>query len=303
VAFAFRSVRGPNSSQEQAYEYVRTMRMYYLFDLPTPPPTKFIDPIDMRVSTLPIYDERWFEELYQIVNVEEVLPRDKVMMGMLASLGIRKGKPYNPDAKTRKTMRQAVIDAYFYMQQRLLHPKDPSRIWWQGKHWYDVLFHDENSEFAYVYPDRIDLDNRADRYYLGTYYPKKMTEKPAVYYLHAMADKNGDELQGGELYAFTMPAKVPVQQFWSLVIYDLETLAFIYNPLQRAGLSSFDLPNMKKNNDGSVTLYFGPQPPEGLKSNWIPTERKRPLPIVRFYGPTDEFYDRSWEMPDVELVK
>jgi len=303
VAFAFRSVPGPESSAAQAYEYTKTLKMYYLSELPNPAPTKFIDPIDMRYSTLPIYDERWFEDLYEIISVEEVRPRDKVMMGMLASLGIQKGKPYNPDARTLKAMRQAVIDAYFYMHNRLLHPEDPSRLWWVGKHWYDVLFHDKNREFSYDYPDRIDLDNRADRYFMGTYYPKKMVDRPAVYYLYSQADKNGNELEGGKTYSLTIPAKVPAKQFWSLVIYDLETLAFIYNPLQRAGLSSFDLPNMQKNDDGSVTIYFGPQPPKGLESNWIPTEGKRPLPVLRFYGPTDEFYDRSWEMPDVELVK
>lgn len=302
VAFAFRCVPGPGSSQAQAYEYTQSMKMYYLSELPDPRPTRFIDPLNMRLPTLPLYDERWFEELHAIVSVEEVLPRDKVMMGMLASLGIRKGEPFSPDDKTKRAMRQAVADAYFYMQQRMLHPEDPSRLWWQGKHWYNALYHDENSEFAYDYPDRIDLDNRADRYFIGTYYPKKLSEKPAVQYVYALADNNGDELQGGKLYSFAMPAKVPVHQFWSLVIYDLETCAFIYNPLERAGLSSFDLPNMHKNDDSSVTLYFGPEPPQGLESNWIPTEGKRPLPVVRFYGPTDEYLDRSWEMPDVELA-
>jgi hypothetical protein len=302
VAFAFRSVPGPNSSQAQAYAYAQTLKMYYLAELPNPKPTQFIDPIDQRYSTLPLYDERWFEELYDIISVENVFPRDKVMMGMLASLGIQKGQPYNPDDKTQQAMRQAVVDAYFYMQQRTLHPQDPSRLWWPGKHWYDVLFHDENREFAYDYPDRIDLDSRADRYYPGTYYPKLMSERPAVQYLYALADKDGNGLQGGKTYAFTMPAEVPVKQFWSLVIYDLETFAFIYNPLDRAGLSSFDLPNLKQNQDGSVTLYFGPQPPQGCESNWIPTEGKHPLPVVRFYGPTDEYRDRSWQMPDVELL-
>jgi len=69
-----------------------------------------------------------------------------------------------------------------------------------------------------------------------------------------------------------MPAEVSIEQFWSLIIYDLETFAFIYNPFDRTGLSSFDLPNMQKNNDGSVTIYFGSEPPEGMESNWIPTE-------------------------------
>lgn len=279
------------------------MKMYYLYELPNPAPTKFMDPIDMRYSTLPQYDETWFEELYKIFSVEEVYPRDKVMMGMLASLGIQKGKPYNPDEKTQKAMRQAAIDAYFYMQQRFLNPEDPEKIWWKDKHWYDVLYHDGNNEFVYEYPDRIDIDNRADRYYWGTYYPKQVTDKPAVYYLVALADKNGEEFIGGETYSLTVPNGVPVGQFWSLNIYDLETFAFIYNPLERAGLSSLDLTNMQTNGDGSVTLYFGPKAPNGLESNWIPTEGKRPLPVLRLYGPTDTFYDRSWTTPDVELYK
>ena len=159
-----------------------------------------------------------------------------------------------------------------------------------------------NSEFSYEYADRIDLDNRADRYYIGTYYPKKIGPKPATQYLFPLADKNGNELQAGKTYSFTMPAKVPVEQFWSLIIYDLDTFAFIYNPLERAGLSSFDLPNMQKNSDGSVTLYFGPEPPEGMENNWIPTAGKRPIPTIRFYGGTEEFWNKSWEMPDVEMV-
>jgi hypothetical protein len=302
VAFAFRSVPSPEGSAEQAYAYSLTLKMYYLSELPNPKPTRFIDPIDMRYSSLPFYDERWFEELYAIISVENVYPRDKVMMGMLTSLGIEKGEPYNPDAKTKKAMRQAVIDAYHYMLQRFLHPADTSKLWWPDKHWYNGVFTDANREFAYEYADRIDLDNRADRYFIGTYLPKKIGPKPATQYLFPLADKNGDELQAGKTYSFTMPAEVPVEQFWSLIVYDLETFAFIYNPLERAGLSSFDLPNMQKNSDGSVTIYFGPEPPEGLESNWIPTAGKRPMPTVRLYGGTEEFWNKSWEMPDVELV-
>jgi hypothetical protein len=302
VAFAFRSVPGSAGSAKQAYEYSLTLKMYYLTELPDPKPTTFIDPIDMRFATLPLYDERWFEDLYAIISVENAFPRDKVMMGMLSSLGIEKGKPYDPDAKTKRAMGQAVIDAYHYLFQRFLHPADPSKLWWPDKHWYSGLSTDANREFSYEYADRIDLDNRADRYYTGTYYPKKIGTKPATQYLFPLADKNGNELQAGKTYSFTMPAEVPVEQFWSLIIYDLETFAFIYNPLERAGLSSFDLPHMQKNSDGSVTIYFGPEPPEGVESNWIPTAGKRPLPTVRFYGGTEEFWNKSWEMPDVELV-
>ena len=107
-----------------------------------------------------------------------------------------------------------------------------------------------------------------------------------------------------EINSFIMPAKAPIKQFWSLIVYDLETVAFIYNDQNVIGLSSaIDLPNMKKNKDGSVTMYFGPKAPKGLESNWIPTAGKKPFPVVRIYGGTDKFWDKSWKMPDVELVK
>ena len=80
-------------------------------------------------------------------------------------------------------------------------------------------------------------------------------------------------------------------------------MAFIYTKEGRVGLSSKQLADMKKDSDGSVTLYFGPKAPKGLDSNWIPTSGKRPFPLVRFYGPTDDFYNKTFKMPDVKLVK
>ena len=61
--------------------------------------------------------------------------------------------------------------------------------------------------------------------------------------------------------------------------------------------------HLQKNPDGSVTLYFGPQAPKGLESNWIPTGGKMPVPAVRFYGAKDEIINRTFVMPDVELAE
>ena len=69
------------------------------------------------------------------------------------------------------------------------------------------------------------------------------------------------------------------------------------------GISSYQMDELKKDEDGGVTLYFGPKAPEGLESNWIPTGGKRIAPSIRFYGAKESIIDRSWKMPDVELVK
>ena len=90
--------------------------MYFLSEAAHPPQQKFYDPLNDRYPTLPYYDERAFQDIYDIVNVEPVKAQDKVMMGMLASLGIEKGKPFHPDETAKRAMRQAAIDAWFYLQ-------------------------------------------------------------------------------------------------------------------------------------------------------------------------------------------
>jgi hypothetical protein len=85
-------------------------------------------------------------------------------------------------------------------------------------------------------------------------------------------------------------------------MYDRRTWAFVNNPLDRAGLGSLNLGQMKANTDGSVDLYIGPNSPSGLESNWIPTMGKEPYLWLRLYGPEEPFWNKSFKLPDVELV-
>ena len=64
-----------------------------------------------------------------------------------------------------------------------------------------------------------------------------------------------------------------------------------------------DLDKMKKNYDGGVTIYVGPAAPPGQEANWIPTSGKRPMPMFRYYGPTEELNKKLFKMPDFELAK
>ena len=303
IDFAFRSIPTPKGTTADAVALSKMLKMYYLSELPNPKPTKFMDPIDMRFATLPRYDERWFQDLYDIVSVENAMPRDKVMMGMLASLGIENGKPYKPDEKTKKAMRQAAIDAYYYMQQRFRTP-DPKEMWWKDRQWRNAFYSDPNGTFGWETADILDYDNRAIHpWFSATYFPTKVAKRPPTMYLATGMDKDGKLFEANKTYSLTVPADVPVKEFWSLTVYDMDTWAFIYTKEALAGLSSRDIPKMKKNSDGSVTLYLGPKAPKGLENNWIPTAGKTPYLMFRFYGPKDAFYDKSFKLEDVEMVK
>ncbi|HEV7317184.1 MAG TPA: DUF1214 domain-containing protein [Ensifer sp.] len=301
IALAFRSVPAPGKSVADAYAYAKKLRMYPLSEAGNPPQQRFVDPINDRYPTLPFFDERFFEDLHAIVSTEPVNPQDKVMMGMLASLGIEQGKPFAPDATAKRAMKQAAIDVWFYLQQWFDNfPKD--RLYWPDRHFASLLMTDTNKSFTFVYPDRIDLIDRAAEYFWCTYMPKVLSDTPATQYMMAMADKNGKLLKAGKLYKIDVPADMPVKQFWALTVYDRATMSFIYSETNRTTLSSYDLGKMKKNADGGVTIYVGPKAPAGLEANWIPTAGKRPLPAMRFYGPTEAMNNKTFKLPDFELV-
>ena len=302
IAFAFRSIPLPGATDADAYAYSKTLKMYPLADAPSPKPTRFVDGSSERYPTLPFYDLKNFQDIYDVISVEPVRARDKVMIGMLASIGIEPGKPFHPQGKVKAAMERAVVDAYFYMQERAAKMLN-DHFYWPDRNWASYLQPDASGGFQFETPDALQIDQRSDMFHPGTFYPKVMPAKPATVYLVGVNDNLGRPLEAGKNYRLNVPKDVPVSQFWSLTIYDMATWAFIYSPLERSGLSSRQVSEMKTNADGSVDLYFGPSAPDGLESNWIPTQGKLPYPVLRLYGAQDAFWDKTFKLPDIELLK
>jgi hypothetical protein len=92
-----------------------------------------------------------------------------------------------------------------------------------------------------------------------------------------------------------------VQQYWSVTAYDRQTHALIKN-MARASRGS-NAAEVQKNADGSIDVYFGPNAPAGKEANWVPTDPARGFELMfRVYGPTKEFFDKKWVLPDVEKM-
>ncbi len=302
IGMAFRSVPAPSASNEDAYAYSKTLKVYPLADAATPPETKFVNVIDLPMRTLPFYDIRALQDIKDIIDVEPVRPQDKVMIGMLATIGIERDKPFNPEGKLKTAMERGVKDAYFYIRQQA-DKMHEANLYWPDGHWSLAMYPDENQGFEYVTNDAVQIDKRAAVWSYFTWYPQKMSNQVGVVYLAPTADKNGRPLQAGKNYRLHVPADVPARQFWSLTLYDHATRAFIINPQKRNGLGSKEKDSLKMNADGSVDLYFGPKPPKGFENNWLPTMGKKPYLWFRLYAPAEAFWDKSFKLPDVELVK
>jgi hypothetical protein len=123
----------------------------------------------------------------------------------------------------------------------------------------------------------------------------------AQFYLMTIKDKKGQDFDGGSTYRLTVPAKAPVKQYWSATASDRATHALIRN-MSRASRSS-QIPDLQKNTDGSIDLYFGPTAPAGKEVNWVPTDAARKFEVMfRLYGPEKALFEKAWQLPDIEKV-
>jgi hypothetical protein len=80
----------------------------------------------------------------------------------------------------------------------------------------------------------------------------------------------------------------PVNAFWSVTMYDGKTQLLIENPINRYLINSPMLPTMKKNADGSVTLYIQKDAPAAdKKANWLPSPDGTIYMVMRLYWPKE----------------
>jgi hypothetical protein len=110
-------------------------------------------------------------------------------------------------------------------------------------------------------------------------------------------------------YTLTLPAGglPPVNAFWSVTMYDGKTRLPIENPINWYLINSPMLPNLKKNDDGSLTIYIQKDSPGADKeSNWLPAPNGPAYVVMRLYWPKEEspsIYNSTWKPPAVQRTK
>jgi hypothetical protein len=119
---------------------------------------------------------------------------------------------------------------------------------------------------------------------------------------YAVRDNRGEYLDGGKIYKITLPGPVPAAAFWSFVVYDSQTRSLLQTNQRAAGIDSLN-PALKANEDGSYTIWFGPEAPEGQQGNWVQTMPGKSWNVIlRLYSPLQPWFDKSWKPGDFELV-
>lgn len=119
-------------------------------------------------------------------------------------------------------------------------------------------------------------------------------------YIFTDADKGGVQLNGNNIYSITFAAgqEPPVSGFWSLTLYN-DHHFFNANPLKRYSLGTKNK-DLKRNSDGSLTLYAGARSPGADKeSNWLPAPNGNFSLYIRAYWPKEAIINGTWTPPAI----
>jgi hypothetical protein len=305
--FALRSVptKAGDEGWADALEYAKSLKVYPLAEAASPKPTAWFDlsKVEGYFRGNPYLSADSFKLIDEYVQNEPAQEFDKAMHGMLAAIGIQKGKPFAPDARTAEILDRAAKDAERYMRGELEHNRVLGRFW-PDHAWGTFKVNEEivRTLGTWNFADRLDYHARAVEFYyfvigMPRYYAGA---SGATFYLMTTVDGQGKPLDGAKTYRLHIPANVPAKDFWALILYSTRTRSFL--DAEKFGLSSKDA--LQINADGSVDLHLAPKAPTGKESNWLATRAdERIIACTRFYGPTEALANKTWKLGDFEEVK
>ncbi len=294
----FLGVRSLDPDLKKGIVWIRSLQLYPYAERANLPKTKFIDAGSRKWSHMQPRGMAYWERLANIINNEVVQEHDRIMMAMLKPLGIEKGKPFNPNERQKKILTEAALVGEAMAKATTYEKRFDDVLYRPETHWKYVMFWHWTHETEYYHQ----IDEMAAYTYEAVATNKAMsTQKPGIgqAYLGAYKDSEGNWLDGSKNYQLHIPPNPPAKQFWSVTLYDVDTRCLIRNKQQIADRSS--RMDLLTNKDGSVDLYFGPRAPVGKEKNWIPTvPGKGWFTYLRLYAPTEPYFERSWQLPDIE---
>ena len=120
-------------------------------------------------------------------------------------------------------------------------------------------------------------------------------------YAFNVHDANGDVLDGARRYRLHVDPDPPAKSFWSVDVYDTQTRSLLQVPSTPYPALASNTGTVRANEDGSHDLYFGPEAPAGMESNWVQTlPGKSWFTIFRLYGPLEPWFEQTWTLNEFE---
>ena len=280
-----------------------TLKVYPLARENSPPKTEFINVSGRDMNTILPNDYTFFEKLHELIQGEPDDYLGPEAKGMMAAIGIEKGKPFNPDARMKRILVDAAAIGNAAARAISYFPRDPGNFTYGKDSAWVMAYADKDTTFTEN--GAYNLDARALFHFgyicvspaMAVTVPGKGSD-----YALIMLDSEKRPLDGSKTYRLHLPPNPPAKDFWALTMYDTQTRSQLQTDQPFPTLGS-QTEGIRKNADGSYDIYFAPRPPSGQEGNWLQTiPGKSWWLALRMYGPLQPWIDQTWRPSELELV-
>ncbi|SAL80391.1 hypothetical protein AWB68_05846 [Caballeronia choica] len=286
---------------DQAVALMKQIRIYPLADASSPPPMEFMNGSRRNIDTVLPDNLHYYELLAMLVDEEPLESFGPLERFQMQAIGIEKGKPFDPDEKTKALLSDAARLGGAMARANAFASAEPGVFYYPDRKWQHVP---DGMTYTFTREGAPQIDARDNIYYMAAGNSPAMMEKnvgKGSQYLWTYRDADGNFLDGSKNYSLHVLPGIPANNFWSVVVYDPLSRSELQNGQPFPSVSTFTRPSV--NADGSIDIVFGPDQPKG-KANWIKTvPGKGWFPMFRFYGPASPFFDRTWKLDDIVGVK
>ena len=268
-------------------------------------PMEFPNGSGKRINMMYPTDFAFWEKLKAFVDYEPVEAITPELRGVLASIGIVKGRPFEPTAGQKELLSKAVqVAPKMILALRMKLRADGRDIYYKDRQYIRAW---AGGTAEWMQDSYLDVNQRA------TFFQYAYSSAPAMVmrtigagskYPVTFRDKDGDLLNGSHSYKLHLPSGIPAKAFWAVTLYNITDGTMPETPQLLPSKNSLNQ-STAKNQNGSIDLFFGPTKPEGVAdTNWIQTVKGRDfMAVIRLYGADIPFFDQTWKPDDVVKLK
>src|SRR5262249_38115837 len=185
-------------------------------------PMQFPNGSGQRISMMYPVDNTFWTKLKTFVDYEPASAIDPELRGVLASIGIVKGQPFNPTPRQQELLKKAVETApKMILAQRQLGRPDKRNLYYKDRQYENAWQAATSENFQETY---VDPDQRA--FYSQVAYASApamvmRTIDGGSKYPFTTRDADGKFLNGSNTYKLHLPPNPPAALFWAVTAYNI----------------------------------------------------------------------------------